>query len=179
MDNGKVWWSLNGTFQASGDPAAGSNSAFDDLDTTDGFFMAFSDYNGGASGTMGINCGQDSTFGGAISAGGNADDNGFGDFKYAPPTGFLAMCSANLPISADIDPAGDGGADENPTKQFGIVTYTGNSTTGQTITGLGFKPDLVWAKMTSSSQRNFLTDTSRGINTVSYTHLTLPTIYSV
>ena len=35
-----------------------------------------------------------------LSAGGNADDNGNGDFKYAPPSGFLAICSANLPISA-------------------------------------------------------------------------------
>ena len=54
---------------------------------------------------MYFNAGQDSTFSGYITAGGNADDNGFGDFKYAPPTGFLALCSANLPIADDIDPA--------------------------------------------------------------------------
>ena len=32
--------------------------------------------------------------------------HGYGDFGLiAPPTGFLALCSANLPISDDIDPA--------------------------------------------------------------------------
>ena len=62
------------------------------------------------------NFGQDSTFAGRITAGGNADENGFGDFKYAPPTGFLALCSANLPISADIDPAQTD--TDYPSKQF-------------------------------------------------------------
>jgi len=159
LDNGKVWWSLNGTFQASGDPAAGSNSAFDDLDTTDGFFMAYSDYNGGADGIMGINCGQDSTFGGAITAGGNADANGFGDFKYAPPSGFLALCSANLPTSDDIDPAQTD--DDYPSKQFGSVLYTGNGSSNA-ITGLGFQPDLVWGKCRSHAQAGILIDSSRG-----------------
>lgn len=28
MDNGKLWWGINGTWQASGDPAAGTNAAF-------------------------------------------------------------------------------------------------------------------------------------------------------
>ncbi len=73
------------------------------------------------------NFGQDSTFAGRITAGGNADGNGFGDFKYAPPTGFLALCSANLPISDDIDPAQTD--DDYPSKQFNVVTYTGNGST--------------------------------------------------
>ena len=51
-----------------------------------------------SSGQQHLNFGQDSTFGGGLSAGGNADDNGFGDFKYSVPTGFLALCSANLSI---------------------------------------------------------------------------------
>ena len=163
LDNGKVWWSKNGVFQASGDPAAGTNAAFDNLDTSDGFYMAFSDYNGGADGIMGINCGQDSTFGGATTAGGNADDNGFGDFKYAPPTGFLAMCTANLPIATALDPAETD--DDFPSKQFGEVLYTGNSTNGHAITGLGFQPDLVWIQRRSggSSFGNGIIDSSRGV----------------
>lgn len=28
MDNGKIWWGKNGTWQGSGDPAAGTNAAF-------------------------------------------------------------------------------------------------------------------------------------------------------
>jgi len=43
-----------------------------------------------------LNFGQDSTFSGALSAGGNADGNGHGNFKYTVPTGALAICSRNL-----------------------------------------------------------------------------------
>ena len=31
----------------------------------------------------------------AISSG-NADGNGYGNFEYAPPTGYLALCTKNL-----------------------------------------------------------------------------------
>ena len=27
---------------------------------------------------------------------GNADANGYGNFEYAPPTGYLALCTKNL-----------------------------------------------------------------------------------
>jgi hypothetical protein len=43
-----------------------------------------------------FNFGQDSTFNGAISAGGNSDANGHGNFKYSVPTGALAICSRNV-----------------------------------------------------------------------------------
>ena len=43
-----------------------------------------------------LNFGQDSTFNGAVSAGGNADENGHGNFKYAVPSGALALCTKNL-----------------------------------------------------------------------------------
>jgi len=114
--------------------------------------------------TVTINAGQDSSFAGAKTSGSAnaADDNGVGDFYYTPPTGFLALCTSNLPISDDIDPAQTD--NDFPSKQFGVVTYTGNATTGQAITGMGCQPDLVWAKMRSSAQSNFLSDTSRGIN---------------
>jgi len=112
---------------------------------------------------MYLNAGPDSTFGGNKTAGGNADENGFGDFFYSPPTGFLALCSANLPISADIDPAGDNGADENPTKQFNVVTWTGDGTTSRSIS-VGLQPDFIWFKSRSSAFSHRLYDTSRGIN---------------
>ena len=109
-----------------------------------------------------INAGQDSTFGGAVSAGGNSDGNGFGDFKYTVPTDAKAICSANLSISSDIDPAGADGATDNPTTHFGVVTYTGNGT-ARTISGLGFQPDLIWAKRRSATTiRHYLVDSSRG-----------------
>jgi hypothetical protein len=53
---------------------------------------------GGTSTTSNVfNFGQDSSFAGNKAAQGNQDANGIGDFYYAPPTGFLALCTANLP----------------------------------------------------------------------------------
>jgi len=46
---------------------------------------------------------------------------------------------------------------------FNIVTYTGNSST-QSITGVGFKPDLVWIKRRNSAESHALYDSIRGIN---------------
>ena len=111
---------------------------------------------------MNINGGHDSTGAGDFSAGGNADENGFGDFQNSPPSGFLAPSSANLPISDDIDPAQ---TDDNyPSKQFGVVTWTGDGTTGRAITGLGFQPDFIWFKDRTQAFSNRLYDTSRGIS---------------
>jgi len=53
---------------------------------------------GGAGSHGGIfNFGQDSSFAGAATAQNNADENGIGDFYYSPPSGFLSLCTANLP----------------------------------------------------------------------------------
>ena len=164
-DNRKLWVSLNGTFINSGDPAGGSNPVFDsgDITATTGEFRPIIGTYGGQAVKMTLNAGQDSSFVNQKTSGSaNATDgNGFGDFYYTPPTGFLSACQNNIPTSDDIDPAGDNGEDENPTKQCGVVTYTGNQPTGQTVSGLGFKPDLIWAKMRSSSQDNQLYDSQR------------------
>jgi len=115
---------------------------------------------GGSSTASGVfNFGQDSTFAGAISAGGNADENSIGDFSLSVPTNFLALSSANLPISSDIDPVKTD--NDYPSKQFDTVLYTGNDG-AQSVTGLGFKPDLVWIKARNSAQHHALFDSSRG-----------------
>ena len=67
------------------------------------------------------------------------------------PSGYLAICSGNLGVSSDIDPAGDDGADDNPTKHFNTVIFTGNSS-ANAVTGLGFKPDLIWGFTRDGSQ---------------------------
>jgi len=161
VDNGKAYIHKNGTYYASGNPASGSNPGATWTPASE-YTEGFTPYFAAAGGTDAngvLNFGQNSTFAGRISAGGNSDGNGFGDFKYSPPTGFLAVCSANLPISADIDPAQ---TDDNiPQKQFGVVAYTGNGGT-QDITGLGFKPDLVWYARRDSSSQKVLMDSSRG-----------------
>jgi len=156
IDAGKWWFGKNNTWAGSGDPANGNNP----IDTfTSGTEMSVwtASYSGAS--YMHINAGQDDTFNGNVTAAGNADGNGYGAFKYSPPASFLALCSANLPISDDIDPAQ---TDSNYIggKHFSAVEYTGSGG-AQTISGLGIKPDLLWCKMTSSSQNNQLFDSSR------------------
>ena len=157
-DNGKIWFGKDNTWADSGDPAGGSNEAYSSIPSSTWVPITCS-YSDSNSENYVQNFGQDSTFAGRISAGGNADENGFGDFKYSPPTGFLALSSANLPISADIDPAQTDS--DYPGKQFNPILYTGNGGTNA-ITGLGFKPDLVWLKRRDSSASHQLYDSSRG-----------------
>ena len=159
----KWWVGVNGTWRNSGNPATGANPIYTGSAT---MFENMSDifwggYQSSANGmTVTFNFGQDSTFGGQETAGGNADGNGFGDFKYSVPTGFLANCSGNIAMSDDIDPAQTD--DDYPAKHFNAITYTGNGGTNA-ITGLGFKPDLVWVKRINSSGDNRLVDSSRGV----------------
>jgi hypothetical protein len=164
-DTRKVWFAKNNTYNDSGDPAGGSNQAMT-LTANRRYFPASA--NGNSAATT-INFGQDSTFGGSETAGGNADGNGFGDFAYSPPTGFLALCSANLPTSDDIDPAQTD--TDFPSKQFNVLTYSGNGST-QNITGLGFQPDLCWIKDRTSTAAygNCLIDSTRGRAKVLYSH---------
>ena len=144
----KWWVGVNGTWRSSGNPATGANpmytgsaTMFEDMN--DIFWGGWKSSSAGM--TITFNFGQDSTFGGQETAGGNADENGFGDFIYAPPTGFLCNSSGNINISDDIDPAQDTG----PTKHFDVVTYTGNGGT-QSITSLGFQPDWTLIKNRST-----------------------------
>ena len=120
---------------------------------------------GGTQTASGVfNFGQDSTFGGLVSAGGNADGNGFGDFIFAVPSNYLSLCSANLPINSNIDPAETD--DDIPTKQFNVVTWTGNRSSNSTInniTGVGFQPDFVWLKILNNTYDHRLVDSSRGV----------------
>ena len=164
LDAGKIWFGKNNTWADSGDPANGTNEAFSSIPAGT-YVPASVTWNSSGSDNFVSNFGQDDTFGGAISAAGNADGNGFGVFKYSPPTGFLALCTANLPISDDIDPA-QTDDDFIGGKQFGVVTFTGNGGV-LSVTGLGFKPDLVWGKMRSPhAYNNMLYDSSRGANRV-------------
>jgi len=84
----KFWIGVNGTWFASGDPANGNNAQW--AETGDFQPVAFqSNFNNSVSET---NFGAP-TF--SISSG-NADANGHGNFEYAPPTGFFALCTKNL-----------------------------------------------------------------------------------
>ncbi len=93
LDNGAIYFSKNGTFQASGDPTSGSsktNAAFGFTVLDEEYFFGFAVYQSAS----GIEC----NFGSSpysISSG-NSDANGHGNFEYSVPSGYFALCTKNL-----------------------------------------------------------------------------------
>jgi hypothetical protein len=77
LDNGKIFFSKNGTWQGSSDPAAGTNPAAS---------------TGIAGKTWNVANGNNSA-----SAAGHAFNFGARPFAYSPPTGFAALNTRNLP----------------------------------------------------------------------------------
>ena len=165
-DNYKLWVGRNNTWLESGNPAGNSNPLISGSDFAfqGGAVMPVIGQGSSSTFTMVLNAGQDDTFGGEITAAGNADGNGHGVFKYAPPSGFLAPCSANLPISDDIDPAQTD--DDYPQKQFFISQYAGNLT-NRTITTEA-QPDLIFIRTYDNAQDWYVVDSSRGITDNKY-----------
>ena len=75
---GKIWFSKNGTWQASGDPAAGTNAAYTDLSTTETWFLTVQTGSTGTAASCSWNFGQR-------------------PFAYTAPSGFKALNTQNLP----------------------------------------------------------------------------------
>jgi hypothetical protein len=96
-DNGKVFWSINGVWQNSGDPVNGTYPASSNVNNLRGDFVfpAFGDENYSTSATLEINFGN-GYFGttAVSSAGTNASGNGI--FEYDVPTGFTALSTKGL-----------------------------------------------------------------------------------
>jgi hypothetical protein len=139
LDNGKIWWSVNGTFQASGDPAAGTNEAYSGLSGT--FAPAFAVDYGVATSRLIANFGQT------------------GGLTYTLPTGFSQINSITLPEPT----IKDGSA------YFQASLYTGNGTAigsgGKSVTqdkNSTFQPDFVWIKERNGAADNALYDVVRG-----------------
>jgi hypothetical protein len=103
--------------------------------------------------TIMFNFGQDSSFSGNATPQGNTDDNGVGDFYYAPPSGFLALNTGNLPTPAITA----------PDDYFNTVLYAGNNTTGHAITGVGHQPDWTWIKLRNGASGHRIVDSVRGV----------------
>ena len=148
MDNGKIWFAENNTFLNSGDPAAGSNAAYTNVAGT---ILPVVSTQDGATAFVTMNFGQDSTFAGGDTSGASASDGGgIGDFYYAPPSGFLALCASNLPDAGVI-----------PSEYFNTVLWTGNDT-ARTISGVGFQPDFNWIRNRDIVTNHLLFDAVRG-----------------
>jgi hypothetical protein len=96
LDNGRVFFGKNGTYiqdasSNTGNPSTGANPPVSF--TTGGHFYFPAIHNRGSQGlTVSLNTGQPSF---SISSG-NADANGYGNFEYAVPSGYYALCTKNL-----------------------------------------------------------------------------------
>jgi hypothetical protein len=80
LDAGKIWWSRDGVWQASGDPSAGTGEAFSGITGTWHPYVVFND----TSPNFLFNFGQSA-------------------FTYTPPTDFNALNTANLPTPSIKD----------------------------------------------------------------------------
>jgi len=163
LDNNRLYFSINGTFQNSSVPATGTNpiSITAPSSTPRGAYFPAVCYLWGAnSATFEANFGNPAF---SISSG-NSDDNGYGNFEYAPPSGYLALCTQNLAteLSPTID---DGSLYQNQ------VLYTGTGS-ARDVTGYGFQPDWVWIKQRSGATYHRLYDSSRGAGQEVYSNAT-------
>ena len=124
--NGKVYFSKNGVWQNSGDPVAETGFAA----------SGYSAYR------MFLYLGHSTVF---------AANFGQRPFAYTPPTGFKALCTANMPMVAI----------PKPKAHFDAKTWTATGAS-QNITGIGFQPDFVWNKSRASAYAHWLYDAVRG-----------------
>lgn len=133
-DSGKAWLGVNNSWYdtyntTNGNPSAGTNQTFSSLTFSNGYFPVYK-------------------------ADGNTIDANFGQrpFTYTPPSGFLALSTANLPAVTI----------PNPKKYFDAKTRTGTGATFNVAGGL-FSPDLVWIKGRSAATDHAIYDAMRGV----------------
>lgn len=147
MDTGKIWWGKNNTWQASGDPAAGTNAAFTNLSGT---CRAMYEQQMTGAVTFSVNFGQR-------------------PFAYTPPTGFKALCTTNLTSDTIITSGtftGNVNADGPSNWLNGVptaMTINGNAVTWGTHadkTAYGFKVRTASASYNASGSNTFSVSTT-------------------
>ena len=94
LDNNKIYFSKNGTFQNSGVPTSGSTgTGAISLTATDReWFLSLGDAGSSTTATYLVNFGNPPF---SISSG-NSDANGHGNFEYSVPSGYYALNTSNL-----------------------------------------------------------------------------------
>ena len=132
LDNGAIYFSKNGSWQNGGVPTSGASktgAAFS-LPLTTAYAFAVSSY---GNDYVVANFGQR-------------------PFAYTAPSGFKALCTANLPAPLVT----------KPNTVMDVALYTGNGGNQSITLPGGFNPDLVWVKSRSNSQDHYLFDAIRG-----------------
>jgi hypothetical protein len=132
-DAGKIWFAKNGTWQASGDPAAGTNAAFSSITSGDYFPYVSNQTTANNNHAGYVNFGQRA-------------------FSYTPPTGFKALNTANLPTPSI----------KKGSLYMDATLRTGTGATAS-VSSLGFQPNLVWIKSRSAATNHNLFDSTRGV----------------
>jgi len=93
-DNAKMYFSVNGVWENSSNPANQTNPAMSSIPVTDFLVPAIGQGTGSRSSTIKLNFG--SGYFGTTVAGTNADANGHGKFKYSVPSGYYTLNTKNL-----------------------------------------------------------------------------------
>ena len=83
-------------------------------------------------------------------------------FAYTPPSGFLSLCTTNLPASTVL----------KGSQYMNVVLYTGNGSS-QSITGVGFQPDFTWIKSRSGADNHNLFNAVVGLPNRLFSNLTI------
>ena len=138
LDNMKLYFHKNGTYINSANPNTGTNgydlNSLPTAPINTGGFIFQAGSNGVSNITAHVNFGQRA-------------------FSHSIPTGFKILNLQNLP-NPNVPII-------RPQRHFDTILYTGNAGT-QKITGLEFKPDMIWFKSRTSTSTNGIADSVRG-----------------
>jgi hypothetical protein len=99
LDNNKLYFAKNGTYQNSGVPTSGATGTgalsitASSSNGTGNYFIACGDYDNAGGCTLDINFGSPN-----YSANSYTDGAGKGNFSYSVPSGYFALCTANLSL---------------------------------------------------------------------------------
>ena len=94
-DNAKMYFSVNGVWENSSDPANQTNPAMSNIPVTDFLVPAIGQGTGSRSSTIKLNFGS-GYFGTTAVASANADANGHGAMEYAVPSGYYTLNTKNI-----------------------------------------------------------------------------------
>jgi len=94
-DNAKMYFSVNGVWENSSNPANQTNPAMSSIPVTDFLVPAIGQGTGSRSSTIKLNFGS-GYFGTTAVASANADANGHGKMEYAVPSGFYTLNTKNI-----------------------------------------------------------------------------------
>lgn len=133
-----TWYSSSGA--ATGDPSGGTNASFSSIPTSLPWFP-YAAHSSAATGIRRWNFGQQS-------------HDATNIFKYAPPTGFKALCTANMPTPTVI----------RPSTRFEVASHTGSGSSQSIITAGAFQVDAAIIKSSSAAEDWVLVDRNRSSN---------------